>query len=100
MHGYSTKFVADGQALLDADCPIAEKCTGFLDFLSSTGVAHPQVMHTKHLLTHPKNRSSLLLNPYDAHRNGSMIKRVGARMAELHGAVCIEMSPVPEDRKA
>ena len=100
MHGYSAKFVADGQSVLDGDGPISERCAGFLDFLMAAGVAHAQVMHTDHLLTHPKNRSSLLLNPYDSHRNGSMIKRVGANMAELHGAVCIEMSPVPEDRKA
>ena len=51
------------------------------------------------LLTLPKSRGSLLLNPNNAHRNGSLIRRVGANISELHNAVSMEMSPDPVRRQ-
>ena len=44
----------------------------------------------------PRNRGGLLVNAFNAHRNGSRICRVGANRKELHGAVCYEL---PKDEK-
>ena len=43
-------------------------------------MAKKEVVHTDDLLTHPQNRGSLLINPRNAHRNGSLIRRVGANV--------------------
>ena len=40
---------------------------------------------------HLRNRGGLLINAFNAHRNGSRICRVGANKKELHGAVCFEL---------
>ncbi len=40
------------------------------------------------------------MNAFNAHRNGSHIKRVCANIKELHGAVAFELSKVPEKREA
>ena len=56
-------------------------------------LAQKGILHTDVLLTHPKNRCSLLLNPNNAYRDGSLIRRVGANLGELHCAMTMEMSP-------
>ena len=58
-----------------------------------------QTIHSSKTLTHPKNRGSLMVNPNNAHRNGSLIRRVGANLKELHMAVAVEMSPDPRKRQ-
>ena len=48
-------------------------------------------MHT-YVQSRLRNRSGTMLNANNCHRNGSMIWRASANLAELHTAVCFEMS--------
>ena len=99
-HGLSTDLVKRGQSILDdKDLSIGEVGDNFLDFPTEQHLLQKGVLHTDMLLTHPKNRGSLLLNPNNAHRNGSLIRRVGANISELHNAVSMEMSPDPVRRQ-
>ena len=99
-HGLSKNVVAKGQTILeDKGKSVGEIKDDFIDFLVEQNLVQKGVLHTDLLLTHPKNRGSLLLNPNNAHRNGSLIRRVGANLGELHGAVSMEMSPNPTRRQ-
>ena len=99
-HGLSTDLVKRGQSILDdKDLSIGEVKNNFLEFLEAQNLLQKGVLHTDMMLTHPKNRGSLLLNPNNAHRNGSLIRRVGANISELHNAVSMEMSPDPVRRQ-
>ena len=46
------------------------------------------------MLTHPKNRGGLVLNPYNCHRIGLLLKRTGADLKELAKATAFELCPV------
>ena len=96
-HGIDAATVAMGQAILDnADKKaIGEVKEQFLEFFVANKLLHKQQLHSRFCLTHPKNRGSLLLNPNNAHGNGSRIRRVGANLSELHNAVAVDMSPDP-----
>ena len=99
-HGLSPDTVKRGQSILDdKNLSIGEVKDNFLQFLEGQNLVQKGVLHTDMLLTHPKNRGSLLLNPNNAHRNGSLIRRVGANISELHNAVSMEMSPDPVRRQ-
>ena len=39
-----------------------------------------------------------MLNGFNAHANAANVKKIGANRKELHGAVAIEMQPVPAER--
>ena len=99
-HGIDAKVVAEGQAILDdKSVSIGEVKDNFLAFCERIGLLTHGVLHTDVLLPHPKNRGGLVLNGNNAHRNGSKIRRVGANVVELHGAVSMEMSPDPAKRQ-
>ena len=99
-HGLSKEVVAQGQAILECKGKsVGEIKDDFIEFLYAQKLPQKGVLHTDLLLTHPKNRGSLLLNPNNAHRNGSLIRRVGANLGELHGAVSMDMSPNPKRRQ-
>jgi len=99
-HGLSKNVVAKGQAILvDKGKSVGDIKDEFVAFMFELNLAQKGILHTDVLLTHPKNRGSLLLNPNNAHRNGSLIRRVGANIGELHGAVSMEMSPNPKRRQ-
>ena len=99
-HGIAKEVVAKGQAILESkDKWVGEIKDDFIEFLDEQNMVQKGVLHTDLLLTHPKNRGSLLLNPNNAHRKGSLIRRVGANLGELHGAVSMEMSPNPKRRQ-
>ena len=67
----------------------------FLALLFQAKLAERRVIHVDNLLTHPKNRSCLLLNPYNAHRNGSMIRRVGGELEGVAVGVVCGDAPIP-----
>ena len=48
----------------------------------------------KYFLVHPDNRSKLGVNPYNAHRTGAYIKKVGADLVLLKKATAFEISPM------
>ena len=99
-HGFDSQVVAQGHAILEATGKsVGEINDDFIEFLEEQNLVQKGTLHIDILLTHPKNRGSLLLNPNNAHRNGSLIRRVGANLGELHGAVSMEMSPNPKRRQ-
>ena len=99
-HGISEEIVAQGQAILDIKSKsVGEVKDEFLDFLKSIKMLEMQTVHSSKTLTHPKKRGSLMVNPNNAHRNGSLIRRVGANLRELHMAVAVEMSPDQRKRQ-
>jgi hypothetical protein len=53
----------------------------------------------KLFLCHPDNRGKLGLNAYNAHRNGSVIAKVGANLSELTNSVAFELSSVASKRQ-
>jgi hypothetical protein len=99
-HGFSAAVVAAGDAILrDKNKSIGEIKEEFIEFCRGLNMAEDKVIHSDKILVHPKNRGGLLVNPHNAHLNGSMIRRVGAQMAELRNAVSIQMSPDPQKRE-
>ena len=48
------------------------------------GIIYVEVVHTKHILCHPKNRGGLLFNPYNSHSNLGMIASVGADLDKVN----------------
>jgi hypothetical protein len=99
-HGLSDEVVKEGQAILDQkDVSIGETMDAFLDFVSGHGLSQTLQLLPELLLTHPKNRGTLLLNAFNAHRNGSMIRRVGANLDELKSAVAMGMHADPKIQK-
>ena len=57
------------------------------------------VLHPGQALRHPPNRAGFMLNGFNAHANGSKVKRIGANREELHGAVAIEINPFPGEKE-
>ena len=57
------------------------------------------VLHPEQVLCHPQNRAGFMLNGFNAHANGSKVKRIGANREELHGAVAIEINPFPGEKE-
>ena len=98
-HGYSAALVEKGRKILDSDDEIGIIKDNFLELLMENGIGRDVVMKVEDLLVHPSNRGGLLVNAFNSHKNGSMVRRVGANKKELHGAVCMEMSPDPKKRK-
>ena len=88
-----------GRKILDSDDEIGIIKDNFLELLMENGIGRDVVMKPEEVLVHPSNRGGLLVNAYNAHKNGSMVRRVGANKKELHGAVCMEMSPDPTKRQ-
>ena len=57
-------------------------------------------MPSKHLLCHPENRGGLMLSPHNVHRNAARIHSGGADKKQLTNALCIEMAPHADPRRA
>ena len=98
-HGYSADVVKRGRDILDSGLEIGIIKDNFLDFLAANGIGRDVTLRPEELLVHPHNRGGLLVNAYNAHKNGSMVRRVGANKKELHGAVCVELHPSPQKRQ-
>ena len=56
--------------------------------------------HCKFFIPHKKNRGGLMLSPYNVHRNAAKIHRVGADVAQIINAVCMELAPSGPHRAA
>jgi hypothetical protein len=83
-------------AILMQDQTIVKVNTIFesaIALLKAAGIIYelPKV-HPKYILVHPKNRAGLGLSWHNVHRNGSIIRAVGASLKQLGNAYCIEMS--------
>ena len=86
--------------LVAADGPILSRFTESVEILMKGHAAQYLNLQPKLMLCDVHNRSALGLNPYEVHRVGCKIAQVGFNYDELLGAVCIDMQPGPEARKA
>ena len=100
-HGFSMRTVDQGEAILRQDSkPIGEIEAEFIDFLvNSVHVGSYGILHSAEVLVHPENRSGMMVNAFEAHKKGSKVKHVGAKLEKLVEAVCMQMSPEPVRRK-
>ena len=100
-HGFSKSIVDQGEAILRQDSkPIGEIEAEFIDFLvNSVHVGSYGILHSAEVLVHPENRSGMMVNAFEAHKKGSKVKHVGAKLEKLVEAVCMQMSPEPVRRK-
>jgi hypothetical protein len=62
------------------------------DVLRESKLAWSQKIHVEHLLVHPENRGKTGINPYNAHKTGALILKLGADMGELSKSTCFEVS--------
>ena len=101
---YPIPLVEKVQTLIKKGCEsksaVVTAYTDIMKVLEDAGIVKTQVIHTKEVLCHPRNRGGLMLNAFKAHRTGFRIMCVGASRAELHGACVFEMSPFPAAAKA
>ena len=102
-HGYAADVVAEGARIL-AQNPVNVSVgvikDEFLSFLKAKQICYEAIFHSDQVLVHPKNRGGLLINPFNANRNGSAICRSGANLKELHGAVAFELQVDPQLKQA
>ena len=100
---YSKPLVDQINGILNMDVKEQSIVTGWIEILKifkENGIikGEKRLIHTKHVLCHPKNRAGFMLNGFNSHANGLKVKKVGANRSELHGAVAMERSPFPEER--
>ena len=100
---YSKQRVNQINGILNMDVKEQSIVTGWIEILKilkENGIikGEKRLIHTKHVLCHPKNRAGFMLNGFNSHANGLKVKKVGANRSELHGAVAMERSPFPEER--
>ena len=100
---YSDKVRKDIQQLIDDEimnriAPITA-WTSIVSILIEEHIAYYMELDCALMLTHPKNRNGLLLNPHNATRIIQLIKRTGADLKELQKAACFELSTDPSIRK-
>lgn len=77
----------------DATVGPITKWSSVLSLLTDAKVAYEvQEVSPSLILVHPDNRSKLGVNPFNAHRVGAYIKRVGGDLRLLAGATAFELS--------
>lgn len=94
---YQNDVVNQVQALLETPPsvqPIGSTWHKIMNTLKSNKIVkEKRIIPCKYVLPHNKNRSGMMINGFNCRANASKVMKVGANMEELHGAVCIEMSP-------
>lgn len=100
-HGFSKEIVEQGEAILRQEGKaVGEIEAEFIDFLLNVvHVGTYGILHCAEVLVHPENRSGMMVNAFEAHKKGSKVKHVGAKLEKLVEAVCMQMSPDPARRK-
>ena len=69
------------------------KYFAMVELLTAENIIYKSFLKCTVVLCHMCNRGSLGLNAYNAHRNLAKITKVGANLAELHGAAVFEIPP-------
>ena len=80
--------------------PVVSVFKQLTDHLKSKGVMQTMELNAKMLMVHEKNRGGLGVNPFNVHRNGAVIAKIGADRGQLNNAFCFEVSPHAEKRQA
>ena len=71
-----------------------------IDVLSKAKLVTTRVCKLSELLVHPRNRSGLGVNAFNAHANLAVIKAVGADRKELKKATAFELCPLGDTQQA
>jgi hypothetical protein len=96
---YPANIVSEVQALIDSEIGPITRIGKILDILLKHNIAYVvDDIHPTYLMVHPENRSKLGVNPYNVHKVGSYIRKVGGDMKELANAVAFELSPKPAEK--
>lgn len=99
---YPAELIEKVQRLIDVDAATVGPVTAFAHVMGALKAANiPYVadeVSPQHVLVHPDNRGKLGLNPFNVHRNGAFIKRVGADRTQLTQATAFELSPMEPKR--
>ena len=78
---YNDALVEKGDTILcgvaSGELPILTVAMNFLAFCRGNNMCHTELLHSSAVLTHPKNRGGLGLNPFNAHLNLARVHRVG-----------------------
>ena len=100
---YSPEVVKQVQQLLDtppSEVPITTTWKRIVQIFTLKNIIRgKRQLRCRQLLPHPKNRGGIMLNGFNCRATGSKVARVGANVDELHGAVCIEISPFANQAK-
>ena len=67
-----------------------------MDILATHNISYKLELEPGLILTHPKNRGGLGVNPHNVHKKGRRIIGVGGDRAKVHEAVCFEGHPASE----
>ena len=87
------KVAADLKAIIHLSEPILSRWEKAVDLLISNKMITKMMLLPTLVLCHPSNRAKLGLNPFEVHRVGVKVVKIGFSREELRGAVCIEISP-------
>ena len=99
-HGLPSELVDEVQSLIDEEnIAIITKYGKIKAVLLSHNLVTKIMRKACEMMCHPANRGGLGLNPFNVHRNGRNIWRVGVDIGQLHGAATFQMSPDPSVRK-
>lgn len=90
----------DGVLALDSEeCVVGSKWSKIEKMLLDEKIAVRMKLHTDDLMVHQDNRGGLGLNCFNAHRNGKILRRVGADLNQLSRACCFELARSGPRRK-
>jgi hypothetical protein len=78
--------------LKDGQCNPVSTWNAIFEVLRDHKLAWVQKIHVEHMLVHPDNRAKTGINPYNAHKTGALILKLGADMGELVKSTCFEIS--------
>ena len=92
---YDAAVVSSVQSIIDhsTKAPIT-KWKDILEILNEHKIVYTFKATAAMMLVHPANRSKLGVNPYNCHRVGAYIKRMGADLELLNKATAIEIAPL------
>ena len=62
------------------------------------GIVKVRTYKAKRVICHPQNRGKLGLNPYNVHRNGAEIVKVGYDPKEMAKAAAFEICPLDQTK--
>lgn len=100
---YPATLVQEVQALIDresSDLGPVNAYSQIMEKLKGAKIAYTaEDVSPTLVMVHPDNRGKLGLNAHNVHRNGAMLKKVGADRGLLTKATCFELHPMGPKRK-
>jgi hypothetical protein len=96
---FPAELVTEVQTLMDANVGPITRWSNVLEVFLKHNIAYKVAeLAPSVLMVHPENRSKLGVNPFNAHKVGAYIKRVGADFKELGNAVAFEVCALSDEK--